>query len=81
MICNTDAQALAGCVDSNATLVQLGSSVTMGLGAGGDSSVGRESATENLGEVVDAIVKSDTNLVSMCIYVYVAVFQKRHCKH
>ena len=46
--CNTDAQALAGCLTDRR--VQLGTTVTHGLGAGARPEVGRAAAEESLGE-------------------------------
>src|SRR3954454_16524556 len=54
--CNTDAQALANCLADRR--VQLGTTVTRGLGAGGRPEVGRAAAEESLGEVLDHLAGS-----------------------
>jgi len=56
LVANTDAQALAGSVSTKR--VQLGRSVTRGLGAGAKPSVGRLSADESLDEVLKSIGNS-----------------------
>jgi len=56
LVANTDAQALAGSVSTKR--VQLGRSVTRGLGAGAKPSVGRLSAEESLEEVLNDIGSS-----------------------
>lgn len=50
MICNTDAQALAKSICTNR--VQLGMSMTKGLGAGSNPEVGRAAAEEAIDEVI-----------------------------
>src|ERR1041385_3581854 len=50
---NTDVQALASSVAS--TKVQLGRSVTLGLGAGGDPDVGYNAAFESADEIREAL--------------------------
>lgn len=53
LVCNTDAQALAG---SNAPRkIQLGQDVTGGLGAGAKPEVGRAAAEESLDDLMDYI--------------------------
>src|SRR4051794_38218538 len=54
--CNTDAQALAACRADRR--VQLGTTVTRGLGAGARPEVGRAAAEESLGEVLDHLAGS-----------------------
>lgn len=49
VVCNTDAQALENSLIPNK--VQLGVSLTEGLGAGADPEVGAQSAVENLDEI------------------------------
>src|SRR5689334_3616288 len=51
--CNTDAQALAGCLTDRR--VQLGPTVTHGLGAGARPEVGRVAAEEPLDEILDRL--------------------------
>ena len=54
---NTDAQALK---NSNAkTVLQLGSNMTKGLGAGADPSVGRQAALEDRDRIMDVLEGSD----------------------
>jgi len=60
---NTDAQALAGSVA--ATKVQIGQTITRGLGAGGDPEVGRTAAEEGIGEILGAL--SDATIVCMVV--------------
>src|SRR3954452_16818935 len=55
--CNTDAQALAAC--RAGYHVQLGATVTRGLGAGARPEVGRAAAEESLGEVLEHLAGSD----------------------
>ncbi len=50
IVCNTDAQALQGCLAQNR--VQLGINVTGGLGAGSKPEVGQAAAEESLEEVM-----------------------------
>src|SRR5699024_4961157 len=54
---NTDAQHLEGC-DAD-TLVQLGTNVTRGLGAGADPAVGRQAAEEDRDRIQEAIEGAD----------------------
>jgi cell division protein FtsZ len=49
MVCNTDAQALYHSPVANK--VQLGASLTEGLGAGADPAIGRQAAEESIGEI------------------------------
>src|SRR5689334_13822650 len=51
--CNTDAQALAGCLTDRR--IQLGTTVTHGLGAGARPEVGRAAAKESLDEILDQL--------------------------
>ena len=60
---NTDAQALAGSVA--AEKIQLGRSVTRGLGAGGDPEIGYLAAKEAVGEI--RAVLADAELVILCV--------------
>lgn len=50
LVCNTDSQALAGSAAEH--VVQLGGTVTGGLGAGANPSVGKAAAEESLDEVM-----------------------------
>lgn len=54
---NTDAQALKN--SSAKTILQLGSNVTKGLGAGADPDVGRQSALEDRDRIMDVLEGSD----------------------
>ncbi|MGD2140374.1 MAG: cell division protein FtsZ [Burkholderiales bacterium] len=54
---NTDAQALKR--TSSKTLLQLGASVTKGLGAGADPEIGRESAVEDRERIIELIEGAD----------------------
>lgn len=54
---NTDAQALKGCTVS--TVLQLGSSLTKGLGAGANPDVGREAAMEDRERIKELIRGTD----------------------
>jgi cell division protein FtsZ len=54
---NTDAQALKHC--SVKTVLQLGSGITKGLGAGADPEVGREAAMEDRDRIHDALEGAD----------------------
>lgn len=60
---NTDAQALAGSVA--AEKIQLGRSLTRGLGAGGDPEIGYLAAKEAVGEI--RAVLADAELVILCV--------------
>src|SRR5438046_3311299 len=59
---NTDVQALASSVAS--TKVQLGRSVTRGLGAGGDPEVGYDAAYESADEIRQAL--RDARMIFVC---------------
>src|SRR5215472_13855247 len=59
---NTDVQSLASSVA--ATKVQLGRSVTRGLGAGGDPELGYQAALESADEVRQAV--KDARMVFIC---------------
>ena len=54
---NTDAQALKN--STSKTILQLGSNVTKGLGAGADPDLGRQSALEDRDRVMDVLEGSD----------------------
>ena len=54
---NTDAQALTR--SSARTVIQLGSSITKGLGAGADPEVGRQSAIEDRDRIYDLLQGTD----------------------
>src|SRR3954453_2237657 len=60
--CNTDAQGLGNCLTD--PRVQLGSTVTRGLGAGARPDVGRAVAEESLGEVLEHLADSDMVFVA-----------------
>ncbi len=60
MVCNTDAQALEHSTVKNR--IQLGATLTEGLGAGANPDVGRESATESLEEIRE-VLKHNTRMV------------------
>jgi cell division protein FtsZ len=51
--CNTDAQSLAACLTDRK--VQLGNTITHGLGAGARPEVGRAAAEESLDEILDQL--------------------------
>ncbi|BCX17278.1 MAG: cell division protein FtsZ [Geminicoccaceae bacterium] len=53
VVCNTDAQALANCLTDRK--IQLGVSLTHGLGAGARPEVGRAAAEEALDEILDQL--------------------------
>ena len=53
---NTDAQALK---DIDATILQIGSGLTKGLGAGANPDVGRQAAIEDRERIVDALQGAD----------------------
>src|SRR3954452_11731572 len=59
---NTDVQSLASSVA--ATKVQLGRSVTRGLGTGGDPELGYEAANESVDEIRKAFV--DARMIFIC---------------
>ncbi|MCB1563144.1 MAG: cell division protein FtsZ [Alphaproteobacteria bacterium] len=52
LVCNTDSQALQGSLVDDSRKVQLGTTVTGGLGAGSKPEVGRAAAEESLDEVL-----------------------------
>lgn len=54
---NTDAQALKGVGDSK--IIQLGTHLTKGLGAGADPDVGRKAAVEDREKIVEALRGTD----------------------
>ena len=54
---NTDAQALRNCSAKN--ILQLGSNITKGLGAGADPQVGRQAALEDRDRIMDVLEGSD----------------------
>ena len=60
IICNTDAQALE--MGHATTKIQLGMSLTEGLGAGENPSVGEQAAVESEKEIID-ILKTNTKMV------------------
>src|SRR4051794_13260997 len=60
--CNTDAQALGSCRADRR--VQLGPTITRGLGAGARPEVGRAAAEESLGEVLEHLAGSDMVFVA-----------------
>ncbi len=57
VVANTDSQDLdrSSCSDK----IQLGPSVTMGLGAGADPEIGKASAEESINEIREAVDGSD----------------------
>ena len=57
ILANTDSQALRDVKD--ATLVQIGSELTIGLGAGADPEKGRQAALEGKEELTNAIAGAD----------------------
>lgn len=59
VVCNTDSQALQNCLADHK--IQLGESVTGGLGAGAKPEVGRAAAEESLEEVLENL--QDANMV------------------
>lgn len=60
VVCNTDSQALAN--SPVPVKIQLGNSLTEGRGAGNKPDVGRQSAIENLQDVID-VLSSNTKMV------------------
>ncbi len=60
---NTDAQALTASVVE--TKVQIGQTITRGLGAGGDPEVGRTAAEEGIGEILAAL--ADATIVFLVV--------------
>jgi len=59
---NTDAQALKNCLTRN--ILQLGSSVTKGLGAGANPETGRRAALEDRDRIADMLEGSDMVFVT-----------------
>jgi cell division protein FtsZ len=59
---NTDAQALASCVVTEK--LQIGESLTHGLGAGGDPDVGRSAAEEDIEQIRDLVEGYDLIFVA-----------------
>ena len=57
IVANTDAQDLEKSLCSHK--LQLGPSITMGLGAGADPEIGRTSAEESVTEISDALDRAD----------------------
>ena len=55
---NTDAQALAG-LDEGQTPLQLGASLTKGLGAGADPELGRQAALEDRERIAETLADTD----------------------
>jgi cell division protein FtsZ len=55
--CNTDAQALKN--SSARTILQMGASVTKGLGAGANPDIGRQAALEDRDRIMDVLEESD----------------------
>jgi cell division protein FtsZ len=60
VVCNTDAQALAN--SPVPVKIQLGNSLTEGRGAGNKPDIGRQSAIENLQDVID-LLETNTKMV------------------
>lgn len=54
---NTDAQALRNC--SMRTVIQLGASITKGLGAGANPDIGRQAAMEDRDRIIEVIEGAD----------------------
>ncbi len=54
---NTDAQALRNC--ATRTVIQLGASITKGLGAGANPDVGRQAAMEDRDRIIEVIEGAD----------------------
>jgi cell division protein FtsZ len=59
---NTDVQSLASSVAAHK--VQLGRTITRGLGTGGDPDLGHEAAYESVGEIQKAL--ADTRMIFVC---------------
>src|SRR5688572_11294868 len=57
IVVNTDQQALD--LSAAEKKIQIGTSVTQGLGAGGNPQMGHRSAEESRDEIADAVAKSD----------------------
>ena len=60
IVCNTDAQALIN--SPVPTKIQLGSSLTEGLGAGNKPDIGMQAATESIQDIVN-VLRSNTKMV------------------
>src|SRR5216110_2638551 len=60
---NTDVQSLATSVAAHK--VQLGKSITRGLGAGGDPELGHEAALESANEIQRVL--ADTRMIFICV--------------
>lgn len=60
VVCNTDAQALLN--SPVAVKIQLGETLTEGLGAGNQPEIGREAAIENLEDVIE-VLSSNTKMI------------------
>ncbi len=60
---NTDVQALTGSIAG--VKVQIGQTITRGLGAGGDPEIGRTAAEEGIGEILGALV--DATIVLLVV--------------
>lgn len=60
---NTDAQALAASIAE--TKIQIGQTITRGLGAGGDPDVGKTAAEEGIGEILGAL--ADATIVFLVV--------------
>eukprot|EP00591_Stephanopyxis_turris_P000074 CAMPEP_0195518642 /NCGR_PEP_ID=MMETSP0794_2-20130614/13386_1 /TAXON_ID=515487 /ORGANISM="Stephanopyxis turris, Strain CCMP 815" /LENGTH=435 /DNA_ID=CAMNT_0040647657 /DNA_START=221 /DNA_END=1528 /DNA_ORIENTATION=+ len=61
---NTDAQALGRSKAKGAKILNIGSSVTRGLGAGGNPEVGRMAAEESKGEIAAMVAGTDLCFVT-----------------
>ena len=59
IVANTDSQALAEASKKGATMIQIGSDITKGLGAGADPEKGRQAALEAKEELSAAISGAD----------------------
>ena len=62
IVANTDAQVLASCQALNK--VQIGGSLTKGLGAGGDPEIGRRAAQEDAATIAEALEGADMVFVT-----------------
>ncbi len=56
---NTDAQALKGSQHQSQRILQLGSNVTKGLGAGSNPEVGRQAALEDREKIIEVLTGAD----------------------
>ncbi len=61
---NTDAQALGRSKAKGARILNIGSSATRGLGAGGNPDVGKLAAEESRGEIADVVAGTDLCFVT-----------------